>query len=191
MTEQPGERVVLTYASSKRRSTPQPRWIAWLAIMGSLLILALFIVSLPPAGAGALDYTRNIPLFEAVSYAWHADWGEVVRDSSRMFWFVPAALACLVAFLTLRDWRVTAATLTVATVLPALWIGPRWPLVIALSPMVVFPAVVGRSDGEDWSEGLVAMCTMGIWTLLWLLIVFCLFARTIRSSLVSSEGDVR
>lgn len=171
---------VLPYAvlKSPREWLPPPAWLKRIVICMSLMILVVFLLGLPPL-SGALDYTRAIPLTEAIEYAWKKGIRDTL-DSSNMIGmaiFAPMAIAGVVAFLYLRGRLAQWITLLANIILPAIWLGGYWPLLVLWSPFILIEVLSGRSDGETWSEGFVSYSAIAAWTLLWLGVAAVLIVR--------------
>jgi hypothetical protein len=159
-----------------------PLWEKWAAAAGSVPILAMFLLGLPPL-AGSLDYTRDIPLSGAVAYAWRLGVSGTLRSRSMIYtaMFAPAAIAGLVTFLCVRGVWPRRVTIAANLLLPALWLGPYLPIVALVGPVVLWLTVFGQSDGETWSEGFVSYTAMGTWSLLWAAVaILLLVARGSR-----------
>ena len=168
---------VLAYATPTTAALwlPPPAWLKRGVVAASLFILTLFLLGLPPL-SGALDYTRNIPLGEVIEYAW----AKGVRgtldgvDMIRVAMFAPTAGAGLVAFLCVRGAALQRVAITVNVVLPAVWLGPLWPVLVVAGPPFLVAALAGRCDGEDWSEGFISYAAAASWTTLWLAVALVL-----------------
>ena len=144
--------------------------------VASVMIVLLFLVALPPARqSAALDYTRDIPLSEAIDYSIRADWSTVFTDhaTAGMVWFAPVALACAVTFMVARQTWLTRSTVALSVLAPFLWTGPGG-ILLPLIAVIAFPAVFGQQDGETWSEGFVAAGCMGAWMIQWTMVVLLL-----------------
>src|SRR5436190_22587910 len=90
-----GDVRALTYARSSA-VRPRHRWVDWVAVTATLVLLPFFYIALVPArSGGSLDYMRQIPLSEAVEYALRVPPHEVMSDGSnlRLIPFVPVAVA--------------------------------------------------------------------------------------------------
>src|SRR5688572_2519818 len=154
---------------------PPPAWLRRGVVATSLFVLMLFLLGLPPL-SGALDYTRNIPMGEAIGYAW----AKGVRgtldsvDMIRVAMFAPTAVAALMAFLCLQGVRQQRIAVAVNVVLPAVWLGLFWPFLVVAGPPFLLAALAGRCDGEDWSEGFVSYAAAASWTTLWLAVALAL-----------------
>src|SRR5207237_1025951 len=72
----------------------------------------------------------------------------------------------LVVFSRYRSVRASLWIAGTAAAMPLLWIGPVLLVTLLVSPLVPY-AILGHADGEDWSEGFVALGTVGVWSLLW------------------------
>ena len=74
----------LSYESPKPRRViaPPPKWLKILLSFMTLLVALALLIALPPSAPfGALDYTRRIPVTEAIEYSLSADWQRVLSDS--------------------------------------------------------------------------------------------------------------
>jgi hypothetical protein len=161
-----------------------------------MLLVAVFYLGLVPAVSSfAFDYTRNIPLTEAVAGVVRAGPRALLNDpyTSRQVRFIPFAAATAVAFVLLPrlSWKLAAAA--VAVVGPALFC--RTLVLWAFSPLLFFvtvpAALTGHADGETWSEGHVAFGAIGGWELLWIVIALALFLTRARQKPSHPPGNNR
>lgn len=183
----PPETGVLPYASPIARAPwiPPPRWMKVIAVVGSILVLFMFALGLPPL-AGALDYSRDIPIIEAIGYAVQQGVAGTLGDSSMVLLatFIPCAIIGLILFLLLRGHLPGRIVLLTNILMPAIWMHLFWPLIVAMGPFLLVSAILGNQDGETWSEGFVTYSAMGSWSALWIAIAAGLFfvRRWIRRS---------
>jgi hypothetical protein len=181
---------VLPYANaSTHLPRSRPRWIdcvAWAVGVPTLFLLA---IALPPYW-GAIDYTRTFALHEVAASSFTLHSLRAIGRSPANTWqacFVPLALAMLVVFSRHRSIRASLRLAALAAAMPLLWMGPVLILALILAPFVPL-AILGRADGEDWSEGMVAMGTAGVWTLLWTAVLVVI---VITRSSWRSEAEMR
>ena len=179
MDERAGDSV-LSYATSTEAPTfvRTPWWLKAFVATASLLILFGLVLGMPPL-AGALDYTRDIPLSEAIAYAAQADWRGVLAHQwvVPLVLFVPAMIIVLFAFLTARQLMTRRIVVTVGFVMPALWLWHWWPVSIMIMPELPL-AFLGGCDGETWSEGFVCYSALANWSALWAAVAVTLYARS-------------
>lgn len=135
-------------------------------------LIGMFVLGMPPS-AGAFDYTRNIPISEAIAASLTANWPRVLRhQAGKAFLFlVPAAGGLMLYLLSPKRWipRILVSHLLVIAllafpVLPIALIG------FVIGPLVVIGAAAGQADGEMWSEGFVCLGAIGCWAWLWLML---------------------
>lgn len=159
---------------------PPPRGLKACLVVGSLGILLALLVALPPL-AGALDYTRDIPLSEAIEYSLDADWSEVLTHpwATGLVLLIPLEIAALVAFVLARPAWLTRVAFWVGLLAPFACAG-RFAPFLPLITIMTLPAWVGRDDGETWSEGFVAMGCAGAWSMLWATAGCYLLVRRVR-----------
>jgi hypothetical protein len=164
--------------------------------VGSILLVGVFYLGLVPSlSSFAFDYTRNIPLTEAVAGVARVGPRALLSDAytSHEVQFIPFAAATAVAFVLVRrlSWKLAAAG--VAVVGPVLFC--RTVVVWVFSPLLFFitvpAALTGHADGETWSEGHVAYGAVGGWEILWLLIAVALFLTRARQKPSDPPGDDR
>lgn len=159
----------LAYATP---GTPLSRWrpwwidaIAWAIGVPTLVLLA---IALPPHW-GAIDYTRTFAMQEVVASSFTIDTLRAIGRSDQNLWealFLPLAFVMLVLFSRYRSVRASLWLAAIAAGMPVLWIGPGL-LLAPILAMFVPRAIFAHADGEDWSEGMVALGTVGVWSLLW------------------------
>ena len=181
-------------AAGATRRPVRPMWLTVVALVASSLILAIFLLSLPPARqSGALNYTRAIPLTEAFAYAASPSrWRDVMQDRATawLVWFFPASLLVLVAFIRARRVWTIAIIVLAAIILPMPFCQHHVKWLPVAAVLVLPPAVLGRLDGEDWSEGTVAFGCLGGWLIVWVAVGLSLIAvqggRSLRRAGVSA-----
>jgi hypothetical protein len=137
------------------------------ALLIFLPLLFLLLVSIP-AAAGSLDYTRKIPVSEAVEYAVRADWNRLWHDyrSGPRVLFAAMATVGLVAFM-LCPFRFAPFISLVNAGLIALT-GFHMLLGLSIAWWVILPMWFHKWDGETWSEGFVFGMAAFSWSYLWL-----------------------
>jgi hypothetical protein len=174
---------VLPYATTARESY---RRINLVVAVGSGLLLAGFYIGLAPSVGGfAFDYTKRIPIWEAVTGVVRVSPWEVLNDfhTQRLVWFLPIGMMVAVSFV-LGRWRRAKLVISVAAVvLPLVVIGRAFGRIVLLPFLVpqFMGALIGLADGEDWSEGMIAMGAMGAWMIFWSLIIVALTINVIRT----------
>ena len=185
---------VLAYATPKKAVewVPAPRWLRYAVVAVALCILAMFLLGLPPL-AGAVDYTRSIPLHEIIECA-RATGVRGTLDSASMIRvaaFAPVAAAGLLAFLILRGFVPQRVVVGLNVALPALWLLHFWPICVVVGPPILLAAVAGQCDGETWSEGFICYAAAGSWTTLWLAVALALvIVRWRRSKMLAIRPAV-
>lgn len=168
MPEQPAAEV-LPYAAPRR-----PKYFGLNVAVSavSVVLLGIFYVGLAPSiSSFAFDYTRDIPLSEAIGGVTRVSPRALLTDvyTSREVYFIPAAVATLAAFVLVRRRRWKLGVALFAIGFPVFLV--RNLQFYFASPIAFFLAVpaalLGRCDGEDWSEGIVAVGAIGGWIILW------------------------
>jgi len=162
---------------------PPSRAVKAMLVFGSVLILLALLVALPPV-AGALDYTRDIPLSEAIGYSLDADWGHVLTHSwtTGLVALIPLEMGALITFVFSHRAWLTRTAVFLGLLAPFACAG-RFAVLLPLITVMTLPAWFGRDDGETWSEGLVAFGCAGAWAILWALggcYLLVLRARNVR-----------
>lgn len=177
---------VLSYAAPARRDD---RRINLAAVVASTSLLALFYLGLVPAQSGfAYNYTRDVPLGEAVATALTAPPLTLFTDphTAGFVWFIPLALVGVAAF-ALTSTRHLKLVIAISTAMVGI-VGCG--KLFAFAPILFFAVVPialgGGCDGEDWSEGMVAFGAAGGWMMLWWLIVMLLLGRAHKGRLASA-----
>jgi hypothetical protein len=135
----------------------------------ALPIVFLLLISIP-AAAGSLDYTRHIPLSEAIAYAAGADWSRIWNDyfSWPRLLFLALASAGLVAFLVCPFRFVPFVVLANASI-PVIVSGAISSVWLLIRGWSIIPHVLSsESDGETWSEGVVFAAAAASWSYLWI-----------------------
>lgn len=86
--------------------------------------------------------------------------------------YYAAAVAVLAAFVLARPHRWKLSVAVVALLMPSLFArGVRFYVICPIALFFSVPAaLLGRSDGEEWSEGFVALGAVGGWVILWLVV---------------------
>jgi hypothetical protein len=163
---------VLPYAAPRRR---RYTGLNIAVAAASVVLLAIFYVGLAPSIASfAFDYTRNIPLSEAITGVTRVSPRALLTDPYTMpqVYFMPTAIATLAAFVFLRRSPRKLAVAVFAIAFPVFLV--RNVAFYLFSPVAFFLAVpaalLGRCDGEVWSEGIVAIGALGGWMLLWIVV---------------------
>ena len=136
-------------------------------------LIGMFVLGMPPT-AGAFDYTRKIPISEAVAESLTADWPAVLSHTGRMgvLFLVPAAGGLMLYLLSPKRWM--PGILVSHLLAIALLSVPALPLALVgfvIGPFVVIGAAAGQADGETWSEGFVCLGAIGCWAWLWLMVI--------------------
>ncbi|HEY7116536.1 MAG TPA: hypothetical protein VH475_08120 [Tepidisphaeraceae bacterium] len=166
---------VLPYAAATRQRGG--RRLNAVALIGGALVLCLYYLGLVPAMSWfAFDYTKTIGLPTAVREVIKVPPWKLVADpyTSVKVWFIPFAVGALVGFVVARRPRAKLILAGVALGVSVLG-GSSMMLVSPIAFFIIAPAaVLGRCDGEDWSEGLVAYAAMGGWIVLWTLIMLAM-----------------
>ena len=173
---------VLPYAAPAAQSH---RRINAVVALGSLLVLCLFYLGLVPLMSSfAFDYTKDIPLQEAVAGVLKVPPRKLLTDpyTFPIVLFIPFAVAALVVFILGRSPQAKLFMAGVAIGIPLVCGSPMLVASPVLFVMVVPAAVLGRCDGEDWSEGMVAYGAVGGWMILWTLTTVGLLWRVKRGS---------
>jgi hypothetical protein len=136
------------------------------AIMSFLI--GMFVLGMPPS-AGAFDYTRNIPISEAVTASLTANWPSVLSRTAGMafFFLVPAVGGLMLYLLGPRRWMPRILVIAILSV-PLL---PFALIVFVNDPFLLIRAAAGQADGETWSEGFVCFGAIGYWACLWLMLI--------------------
>jgi hypothetical protein len=152
--------------------------------LASIPLLCVFYLGLVPAMSSiAFDYTRPIPLSEAVAGVLKIPPWRLLRDpyTAVGVFFIPLGIGALTVFVLTQRPRVKLIVAAVAIGLP-IFCGHL--LGCIFGPMllvtVVPSALLGRSDGEDWSEGMVAYGAAGGWVVLWCAILVTIFVKRRR-----------
>jgi hypothetical protein len=167
---------------------PSHRRINRATVIGSALLLLAFYIGLAPGVGGfAFDYTRRIPIWEAVTAVVRVPPWEVATDThtSRFVWFVALAAGGCAGFVLCRPPWAKVVIAFASAVVPVLAVRGAVRLLVHL-PMVLpefLGALVGRADGESWSEGMVAWGAMAAWMVFWALIGSALIVATFRRQL--------
>jgi hypothetical protein len=170
---------------------PPARWLKVCVAIVTTFILFIFLIALPPARqSAALDYTRDIPLSEAIGYSLKADWSSVLTDhaTGTLVWFVPVAIACVIVFAAARRVWLSLSVVGLALLFPAFVEGPR-ALLLPIITIFVVPALFGQEDGETWSEGFVALGCIGAWMLLWIFATAVFLLRRVPAVSVEAAGQ--
>ncbi len=122
---------------------------------------------------GCCDYTRDIPITEAMEHAWNANWVKVI--SSGTGWFLLAWSVGLIGYLAAP----TPLRIVVYAyhAFFALLCSPLAFLTVFFMPWKLVDALCGRADGEDWSEGMINFGAVGYWSLMWIILLSTAWIR--------------
>lgn len=172
--------------SQWRRDLPDTANALLIFAIVSLLILSaclipIHVIALPPI-TGGLDYTRDIPLSEAIEYAWAMGFTRTlsIRLTRWMSLFVPISAIGLVAYVVwIRRWPRVIALFNI--LFPLLCMPPIAILGIVYYPLDLPMALLGRVDGEVWSEGWVAYAAASYWSAIWMAVFVLSFGIRKRS----------
>jgi hypothetical protein len=152
--------------------------VAGVVTLACLPILGLMAISLVPL-AGGFDYTRDIPLSEAIEGANGFDWSQLPSNGYvRNAWFIPIlAVAGLVIFLVC-PLRFAWLPAGLNALLPLYFAGPIGWIMVPFGGLVFASALLGSCDGETWSEGYVFWSASAVWSYLWIATATFLFFRS-------------
>jgi hypothetical protein len=130
-------------------------------------LIGVILLGTAAEQGGCCDYTRDIPITEAIEHAWNTSWGQVISRGPS--WFLLACAFGLIGYLTAP----THLRIVVYTyhALIALLCAPLAFITVFFMPWILLNALSGRADGEDWSEGMIIFGAVGYWSFMWLILL--------------------
>lgn len=144
-----------------------PVKLSVLAVMSFLI--GMFVLGVPPS-LGYFDYTRDIPISEAIAASLTANWPVLIaRSDGHTVWFPMVAVGGLLAYL-LSPKRWMPMILALHLVMILIYLPGLLFFLLPFAPLIVIGAAAGQADGELWSEGFVCMGAMACWANVWLLL---------------------
>jgi hypothetical protein len=188
--------VILDYQQHKRRLLG----INGSATITAVILLPMYYAALVPSIVPSIT---SLPLnWNENESWWRGGRGiflmqprEAFADmsTSPRLWFIPFGIVVTALFVFVFSYRLKFLIATTSILVPPVLSGlptTHWAIIPFYGPILFLQSLAGLCDGEDWSEGYVALGVMAAWMVMWI-IMWCLALRHFDRSPLEAHSSQR